>query len=214
LDDDGGDAEGLDLVEDALDLLDDDGGEALIGFVEEEELEVAGQSAGNGEHLLFAARQGDAILLAAFGEAGEVRIDAVEFPAVSRSDPGDSEVLFHRQALDDAAILGDELDAGAGRLEALHLVDRLAVQPDGAGMQAGIVDAGDGAQGRGLAGAVAAEQSQDLAVADVEGYTLHDVALAVIGVDVLDGEEGRLALDGALGGLGEWNGFIHGHGTH
>src|SRR5690606_6254766 len=105
-------------------------------------------------------------------------------------------------------------DAGAGGLEGFHLVDGLAVEPDLAGLQRGVVDAGDGAQRRGLAGAVAAEQSQDLAVADIEAHALHDVALAVIGVDILDGEEGRFALDRPLGGLGYGNGFIHGHRTH
>ena len=62
-----------------------------------------------------------------------------------------------------------------------------------------IVDAGDGAQGRGLAGAVAAEQGQDFALPDIERHALHDIAFAVIGVDVADREERAGGFD--LGGL-------------
>ncbi len=76
LDDDGGDAQRLDLGEDLFDLLDDDRGETLIGFIEEQELQVAGEGAGDGKHLLFAAREGDAFLAAAFGE--EARMVTLE----------------------------------------------------------------------------------------------------------------------------------------
>jgi hypothetical protein len=55
----------------------------------------------------------------------------------------------------------------------------------------GIVEPRDGAQGRGLAGAVAAEQGEDLAFVHVEADALHDVALAVVGMHVVDREEGR-----------------------
>ena len=50
-------------------------------------------------------------------------------------DAGEGEVFLDGQALDDAAVFGDELDAGASGLETLHLVNGLAVEPDGAGIR-------------------------------------------------------------------------------
>src|SRR6202011_2931493 len=49
------------------------------------------------------------------------------------------------------------------------------------------------AQGRGLAGAVAAEQRRDLALGDLEADAMQDVALAVEGVQALGGECGAHA---------------------
>ena len=46
----------------------------------------------------------------------------------------------------------------AGRLEGAHAVQRLVVEPDLAVLELGGVDPGDGAERRGLAGAVAAEE--------------------------------------------------------
>jgi hypothetical protein len=63
-------------------------------------------------------------------------------------------------------------------------VQRLVVEPDLAMGTCGIVEPGDGAQGRGLAGAVAAQQREDLAFVHIEADALHDVALAVIGMQV------------------------------
>ena len=101
------------------------------------------------------------------------------------------EVLLDGQAADDAPVLGHELDAGLGRLVRLQRVQRLAGEPDLAALHRRRFGARDGAERRGLAGAIAAEQSEDLALPHVERNALHDVALAVIGVEVAAGEIGR-----------------------
>ncbi len=56
----------------------------------------------------------------------------------------------------------------------------------------GLVGAGDGAQRRGLAGAVAAQQRHDAALGHVEAHALDDVALAIVGVHIAAGEEGLI----------------------
>ncbi len=53
------------------DLLDDHRGEALVGLVEQQHLDVARQRPGDGQHLLLAARQGHALLLAALARRGK-----------------------------------------------------------------------------------------------------------------------------------------------
>src|SRR5690606_3983590 len=151
------------------------------------------------EHLLLAAGERDRILRAALGQAGEVLVDAFELPAARFLDLRELQVLFHRQSADDAPVFGHEADTGARGLEGLHRVQRLAVEPDLAGGQVRIVDAGDRAQRRRLARAVASEQRDDLALVDVEGDALHDVALAVVGVHVAAREVGALRF-GAGGG--------------
>src|ERR1700737_2524423 len=56
LDDDGGDALGLDAGDDRLYFAHDCRGEPLIGLVEEEELDLTGERTGDGRHRLPAAR--------------------------------------------------------------------------------------------------------------------------------------------------------------
>ena len=58
---------------------------------------------------------------------------------------------------------------------------------------------GDRLQGRRLAGAVGADQRDDLAAADLERHALQRVDVAVVGVDVLELED-RLAGPPASGG--------------
>ncbi len=180
----------------AFDLADDLRGQALVGLVEEEKLEVAGEGPGHGQHLLLAAREGRGLLAAPLGEAREVRIDLLERPAARLGHLGDDEILLDGQAGDDAAVLGHEADPGARRLVRPHEVQRLARQMDLALLELGIGGPGDGPEGRGLAGAVAAEQRHDLPLAHGEADALHDVALVVVGVDVAAGEEGGLGCGG------------------
>ena len=117
-------------------------------------------------------------------------VDAVEIPAQRLLDLGQQEILLHRQAGDDAPVLGHKLNARLGGLVGFHLVDGDAVQPYLAALERRRVDPGDRPEGRGLAGPVAAEQSHDLLLLDVKGHALDDIGLAVVGVDVLDGEIG------------------------
>ena len=98
LDDDGGDAQRLDRMQDAFDLVDDDRRQPLIGLVEQQQLEVAGQRAGDGQHLLLAARKRDALLLAPFGKARKALVDLLEAPAIAGRNLGEGDVLLDGQA--------------------------------------------------------------------------------------------------------------------
>ena len=67
------------------------------------------------------------------------------------------------------------------------------VEPDDAGLRAD--DAEDRLQRRRLAGGVAAEQADELALADDEVDALEDVDLPVVGVDRLELEQRRMRGD-------------------
>ena len=86
----------------------------------------------------------------------------------------------------------------------LHQVQGLVVEPDLARAQIGIAEARAGPERRRLARAVPPEEREDLALVDVEADALHDVALAVIGVDVGHREVGgrRRCLVGVLREVG------------
>ena len=90
------------------------------------------------------------------------------------------EVLRDGQAGVDAAVVGHPAEAARGRgRRGRALVSVGAVERDRAlGLP---VQAHDGAQQRGLAGAVAPDQGDDLAVADVEGDVAQRLRLAVPG---------------------------------
>lgn len=61
----------VDLLDGFKDGLDDEGGEAEGGFVEEEELRPCHEGSANGKHLLFAAAEGGGTLLGSFFQAGK-----------------------------------------------------------------------------------------------------------------------------------------------
>src|SRR4029077_17755523 len=95
------------------------------------------------------------------------------------------EVLAHRQRREDLPVLRHIADAAMGDLIGPEPRDILAAKLDGAlrGNQAH-----DRLARRRPADAVAPEQADDLAVADVEVDAMQDVALAVISVQVSDFE--------------------------
>src|SRR3546814_15009510 len=72
-------------------------------------------------------------------------------------------------------------------------MQRLVVEPDFAVRQMRLGEARDGAQCRGLAGAVAPEQGDDLPFVPIEADVLDDVALAVESLEAPGREIGRLA---------------------
>src|SRR3546814_6819189 len=72
-------------------------------------------------------------------------------------------------------------------------MQRLVVEPDFAVRQMRLGEARDGAQCRGLAGAVAPEQGDDLPFVHIEADVLDDVALAVESLEAPGREIGRLA---------------------
>ena len=116
-------------------------------------------------------------------EAREQLVDARDGPR-ARALERHLQVFFDGQVGEDAAALGHVADAergdAVGRPVGRRHGRRCARVPSRARRQAH-----QAAQRRGLAGAVAAEQRDDLAFAHLEADAVQDVALAVEGVQVL-----------------------------
>src|SRR5262245_62241458 len=68
----------VEIANDREDLLDDEGRETERRLVEEQEARAAHQRAGDGQHLLLAARQGAAALIEPFLESREDGADALQ----------------------------------------------------------------------------------------------------------------------------------------
>src|SRR3546814_14118892 len=81
---------------------------SFIGLVEEEELHVAGQGAGNRQHLLLAARHGRRFLPLALGEPWEMIVDPGERPSGPLGGLRHAEILLHRDAGDDPSVSRNE----------------------------------------------------------------------------------------------------------
>ena len=146
---------------------------------------VAHQRAGDGQHLLLAAAHAAAEAVAHAAEVGEQVEQALFGPGGAAGAWGlaaDLQVLGHGQVGEDAAFLGHVAEAGAGDAVGFPAGDVGAGEVDAAG--GGADDADQRLHGGALAGAVAAEQDQDLAGGEGEGDALQDVGAAVIGVEV------------------------------
>src|SRR5690606_20873227 len=98
------------------------------------------------------------------------------------------QVLFARQAGEDAALFGAVADAQMG--------DPVGGQVDGLGpldahrALAGPREPEDGSEGRGASRAVAAQQGHDLALADAEVDAVQYMRFAIPGVEIADLECG------------------------
>ena len=97
------------------------------------------------------------------------------------------EVLGDREPGEDVASLGGVGEAQGDDLVGGDAVEGLAVEEDAAA--AGLEEPGEGAQGGGLAGAVGADEGDDLAGFDGEGDALDGFDLAVGDLEVLDLEQ-------------------------
>jgi hypothetical protein len=151
---------------------------------------VAHQRAGDGQHLLLAARHLARPPAAHLGEIREDREQALRRPrlgAVGRYAAADLEVLEHREVGEDAPVFRHVAEAGARDTIARKPVDRAAGEDEAVG--AGVDEAHDRLQGRGLAGAVAAHQRGDLAGFERERDVEQDLRPAVEGGQALDLKE-------------------------
>src|SRR6266850_422421 len=180
---------GLEPTDLLLQVIDHERCEPLGGLVEEQELRVPHEGPRDREHLLLAARQKAAGPVAQRPEGRE----QIEHPlrreaARTRALLGDVEVLPHRQIGEDPAILGNEADAEPGGTERRLARDVAALPHDPAARRRR--ESHDRAHSRGLADAVAPEQTDALARRDPEGYTEQHPGQAVRRVNVLDGEDG------------------------
>src|SRR5262249_49312990 len=123
-------------------------------------------------------------------EVGEHFIEQLLLPRFAHTvaiEPG-AEIFHDCEQPKDAAILPDVADAQSRELVRRQTGDLAAGEQHLAPI--GMDQAHDGLERGALADAVAAEEPYDLPSVDVERHPMQDVALAVIGVDVLHSDEG------------------------
>src|SRR5262249_22707040 len=100
--------------------------------------------------------------------------------------PGDREVLAHREAAKDAAPLRDQRDAE--RRDGLGCVAGHPAAVDGDRAVPGWKQADGHVHRRGLAGAVASEQTEEASLAEAQRHAVEHVAVAVECIDLLERE--------------------------
>ena len=188
LDQQHGDALAVDLPDDGEDVLHHQGRKAQGGLIQHHQLGAGHQRPAHGQHLLLAAGERAGQLPAALLQTGEQLVDPLEvlldLRLVLAQVCADLQVLHHRQVRKDPAPLGAHGDAGRDDLVDGLAQQLLAVPEDGPG--AGLHQAGDGAQGGGLAGAVGADQRDDLAVGHLQRDAPEGLDAAVADMEVFD----------------------------
>ncbi len=186
LDDDDRHALLLQPVDDAQQVLHDDGREAERQLVDEEHVRLVQQRHREREHLLLATRQRRRHLVAPPGEVGEQLEHVGDAPpdvggVVAVHERTDLQVLADRHVGEDALATGQHLDAAVHAPFGGDVRDRLPVEADHAPRRG--AEAGDDPQDRRLAGAVGAEQREHLALAHLEADVEQHLHLAVGEVD-------------------------------
>jgi hypothetical protein len=160
------------------------GARPSVGSSSSSTLDVLDERARDREHLLLAAADLVALVGEPLAQARELLVDVVERPArFARGDLRELEVLRDGQVGEDAPLLGDQRDPHARDRHHVAAGELLAVERDAAGARRNPAD--DALERRRLADAVAAQQRDGLAGADVQRDVAQDVAVAVVGVDVL-----------------------------
>ena len=173
------------------DFLADQRREAFGGFVEDQQFRIGHQRAADRQHLLLAAGQRHAHVAAALGEPRKQRVDFLDGPGIGIAETvagGGDEIFVHRQVRKDLAAFRHQADAEFCDLIRRQAAHFLAGEADRA--CAGRRHAHDGADGRGLAHAVAAHQGDHLARLDLQRQAEQHLAEAVAGLDAVDFEQG------------------------
>src|SRR5262245_30486128 len=173
--------------------LDHERAQSLRRLVEDQEIGIAHQSPPDGEHLLLSTRQAGAELGPQLGKDREQLEYAGKGPApvAPGHPPDDLEVLLDGEVREDAPVVRDVADAEPGDLERLAPRDLLPLELDAPAARRR--EPHDAAQGRALAGSIAAQQAHHLARLDVKGNAVDDGAHAVTG-DEVAGREHHAAI--------------------
>src|SRR5438034_93140 len=154
LDDDGtGAARAGDAAERSQQFLDDDRGQPLGRLVQQQHFWIERQRAADRQHLLLAAGELVAEMVAALFQPRKHLVDFFHGPSAGLRHRG--HVLFHRQRAKDIALLRHPADAGPRPLVRPHPGDILPPQADSSSETAG--DPDNRIDQRGLAGAVASQ---------------------------------------------------------
>jgi hypothetical protein len=187
--DDGEAARVADRLQRPAHLADDRGLDALGGLVEEQDLRAAGERPRDGELLLLPAREVAAAPSLHLQQDREHVVEILRHLAGAGDRQAGLDVLLHRHGREDHAALrhvGEALGDPGMALEPGHV---RALDLDRPGLDRH--EAHQGLHQGGLAHAVAAHHGDDLAGRHREGQPVQDLALAVGGVQVLDGERRR-----------------------
>tara|TARA_A100000171_G_scaffold43757_1_gene46020 strand:- start:1536 stop:2291 length:756 start_codon:yes stop_codon:yes gene_type:complete len=176
--DEDGDAALGELSDFFLEVFDGDGVDAGEWFVEEDELWVGDEGAGDLEFAAFAAGAGAGEVVCFVGEAelfeelggASFAIGAGELECLEDGQ----EVLLAGEALEDGGFLGEVAHTHLGVSVHGEAGDFGVVEDDASGVA---FDHADGhSEGGGFACAVASEEADDLGVLDFEGYAVDDGA--------------------------------------
>src|SRR5882724_5726107 len=191
---------GAQAAQDLLELRHDDGRQPFRRLVHQDEPRVRHERAADRQHLLLAARQVPGALAGALGQVGELAQHPFERPALAAGPRAraasrqhahrQQEVLADREGREGAPALRDEPDAALGDGMGPEPVHRHPVEGDRP--RARRREPGDRADQRRLAHPVPPEERHDLAARQGERQALEHVGVAVVGVDVVDGEERRV----------------------
>ena len=196
-----------------LDVLDPEGHvlglldvEAGGGLVEQQQLGIGAERAGELGHLAHAVGQVDDEAVAVLLQVEEVDrlldgLAMLDLHAPHRRQeqqlgeevrllvgmPRQQQVLQQRRVLEQLDVLEGAGDAQRGDAVRRHVGDVGAVEHQ---LAAGrLVDAAHQVEDRGLAGAVGADDGEDLALADVEGHAVDGLDAAEVDREVVDREE-------------------------
>src|SRR5947208_12542771 len=176
-----------DLGEAARQILDDDRREAERELVDQQQLRPAHQRAAEREHLALAAGQESADAAAQIRERRKELIDhglqAALLGGAGAAWRRHDQVLRHREVGKHFLAFGHQHDAAPRGVMRREILEALAFEPYRAFGDARVVEAQkarDGAQRRGLAGTVGAEQRDDLAAVHGQRHALRGRDGAVI----------------------------------
>ena len=180
----------VDLEDGGEDAFQQDGGKPHGGFVEQEQARQGHQRPGNGQHLLLATRQGAGSLPAAFLEAREQHEHALDIRLDGRPSLADEgahcQVLFHTHFCKYLTAFGHQGNAAPHDLMGRQTGQFFAIKKDAA--LGRLEQPADGLQHGRFAGAVGADQADDLPGFDLQRDVVQGADLVVIGVDVLDAQ--------------------------
>src|SRR5262249_39945686 len=169
------------LRHDAEHIPHDQWSKPLGRLIEDEELGIEQQRATDRQHFLLATGKLPAATVLALGEARKQCIDSRHGP---RSWPLARylQIFLDAQIGEDAAPFGHVADAATRNLVRRPTGGLGSENCDAAPARRRQAD--NAAQGRGLAGSVAAKEGSDLAFGDLKPNATEDVALAVVGVEI------------------------------
>src|SRR4051812_99755 len=194
LDEQDGDAGGVDGLQILHQRLDQHGHEPARQLIDQHQLGAGQEAAGERQHLLLAAGEVLAEVVQSLARAREVLKHGGERGGVAAGRQcRHPQVLGHGQSREDPPVLGHQRDAEPG--DGVRVAARDVGAVEGHAAAARVHDAHDRLEQRRLAGAVAPDERHRLPALDAQAHALDDVAGAVVAVDVLEAQHGSAGGD-------------------